>query len=83
MNGTNNLFELELNRKLAAACNPALHTKCHAQAVQDWNLAWSYNGESVPYECMTADQRSWVARRAQELVRENSVVTVDEIVESL
>ena len=71
MNGTNNLFEIELNRKLAAACNPALHTKCHEQAVQDWSVAFGYNGEFVPYEQMTVSQRSWVAKRAQDLVRAN------------
>jgi hypothetical protein len=62
------LTEAEQNERMRQACNPVLHTELHAQAVAEWNRVHGYNGEVVPYEQMTSDQRTWVNIRAQQLV---------------
>ena len=57
----------ELNLAMFRACNASRDTEMHKQAVQQWNLENGYNGEQVPYEQMTLDQRSWVNLRAQQI----------------
>ena len=65
-------LEAELNLKMAMACNPALHTECHRQAMNEWHEANSYNDQRVPYLEMTADQRRWVDSRQREMFMERN-----------
>lgn len=57
----------DLDQRLREACRPEFDTACHAEAVRQWNVEQSYNGERLNYLDMTLDQRMWVNRRAQDL----------------
>ena len=39
-------------------------SNAHEKAMRDWHELFAYNGEKVPYFCMTVDQRLWVQKRA-------------------